>query len=185
MYSRTVSFSPSVRIALKDVLGVSLFVLLLALSSWVRVYLPFSPIPVTAQTFVLFLSVIFLKQRSLYSVLSYVFLGAAGVPFFSMGAGLAYLLGPTGGYLIGFVCAVLFLGKVYKRGESLGRNIFCFACANVIILAMGMLWLSLVIGYDFRHAFSLGVIPFIYGDVLKITLAGLIATAADSSLFKK
>ena len=101
------------------------------------------------------------------------FLGASGVSIFSgTSSGGAYLLGPTGGYIAGFILAAIMIGKVIRYA---GRNafyvfgIFCFA--DLVILACGTLWLKAVLNAPLAQAARLGFIPFIPGDLLKIVVA--------------
>lgn len=150
--------------------------LLIALSAQIRLRLPFSPVPVTAQTLgVLLTGVLLGSRRGALSVLAYLAEGVAGLPVFSAGgSGPAYLFGPTGGYLVGFIAAAYITGWLAERGWD--RRMMTAALAmlagNIALYATGLAWLTLFVGAD--HALALGLYPFIAGDVLKIALAALL-----------
>lgn len=144
--------------------------LFLALSA--RFSIPFVPVPFTMQTFaVLVIGMAFGWRLGTATVLLYLFEGAMGLPVFTGGAGLAYMAGPTGGYLAGFVFSAALCGYLAEQGWD--RNVKTTAIAmslgTAIILGMGYLWLGTLIGYG--KALSAGVIPFIPGAIVKIALA--------------
>jgi len=174
MYIKTLPLKNSRATVLRDVCKVGLFVLLLSLSSRVRIYLPYSPVPVTFQTLVVYLSVVFLGARAFYPLLSYIALGIFGAPVFSAGAGLTYLFGPTGGYISGFLLAGIILIRILPFKKNILWYFFCFCLADGAILMMGTLWIMLAMRVSLTEAISLGILPFVYGDCLKIVLATLI-----------
>lgn len=149
--------------------------LLIGLSAQVAILLPFSPVPVTFQTFaVLVIGARLGARRGSMCVVSYLIEGAGGLPVFSAGrAGLAHLLGPTGGYLAGFVVAAYITGMLAERGWN--RRIWTIVLAMIFgsasIYAFGLLWLSGWVG--FGVALPMGLYPFIAGDALKVVLAAL------------
>jgi biotin transport system substrate-specific component len=157
------------------VIGISAFVALTALGAFLRVPLPFSPVPLTLQTFFVLLGAAALgKNRGTVVQLSYVFLGAAGLPIFSgAGSGLAYLTGPTAGYLLGFIVASLFIGQVINRVGNKFLVFLVLLGADFLILGLGSLWLKLFLHCSFNKALVLGMIPFIPGDLCKAGLAFL------------
>lgn len=146
--------------------------ILIALSAKVAFPVPFSPVPVTGQTFaVLLVGALLGSRRGVLAVLAYIAEGISGLPVFTgAGAGFAYLMGPTGGYIAGFAAAAGITGLLAEKGWD--RNAFTTAVAmamgSAAIYLFGTMWLSLFVG---GKAFSLGVVPFIPGDVLKIALA--------------
>ncbi len=153
------------------------FVLLTALGAFVRIPLPFTPVPITLQTFFVLLSGALLGSNlATLSQLSYMAIGLAGAPVFTQaGSGLSYLLGPTGGYLFGFLLVSFWLGRFIKYGR--GNLILIFAivyAADFLLLLCGVIWLKFILGYSFRQAFFLGLVPFIPGDCLKATAAAII-----------
>jgi biotin transport system substrate-specific component len=143
---------------------------LLAVSAKVQV--PFWPVPMTMQTLVVLLFGAHGGTRLAgATVLVYLVEGALGLPVFSTGAGLTFLVGPTGGYLVGFFISTLFVAYAFERG--FGRSILgalaVFMIADAIILGLGVSWLSSIIG--FQKALAVGVIPFLPAEALKIALA--------------
>ena len=163
------------------VLGGSLFI---ALSSQVAVPLPFSPVPVTGQTLaILLIGIILGARRGALSVLLYLIEGVMGLPVFAGGAfGVARLVGPTGGYLWGFVLAAFVVGLLAERGW--GRRMYSALVAmlivNAIISLVGLPWLARFVGID--RVLPLGLYPFIVGDLLKVALATVTFAAGQKML---
>jgi biotin transport system substrate-specific component len=161
--------------------------LLTGLAAQLRVQLPWSPVPITGQTFAVLLAGVLLgKWWGGVSLALYAGLGIAGVPWFTgFGSGLGYLAGPTGGYVIGFVFAALFLGYFtdkYVRARSFVSMLALMLFANfVLIYVPGLLqlglWLNIVKGQPvtFSSLLIMGAIPFIVGDITKAVLAAAIA----------
>jgi len=162
---------------------------LIGLAAQVRVPLPWSPVPITGQTFaVLLAGVLMGTWWGGVSLALYAGLGIAGVPWFTgWGGGLSYLAGPTGGYIIGFIFAALFLGYVtdrYVRARRFASMLAIMLFANfVLIYVPGLLqlglWMNFVKGTPatFSSLLMMGAIPFIAGDVIKAVLAAGIASA--------
>ena len=149
------------------------FIGLIALGSWVSI--PFVPIPLTLQTLFVLLAGAVMKRRAVIPVTLYLILGMLGLPLFHNGvSGIGVLLGPTGGYIIGFVPAALLTGLVYER-ESRKVRIIGLALSTAIIYACGLAWLCWSTGMGFVPASLVGMVPFLPGDVIKATAAYLIA----------
>ena len=150
--------------------------LLIALAAHLQVLLPFSPVPVTGQTFaVLFLGALYGSRRGPATVVTYLMLGAMGLPVFAGGlAGLARFVGPTAGYLLGFVVAAFAVGSLSERGWD--RKPWTTAASmiigNGIIYAFGVAWLWRFVGWE--AVLNAGVVPFLPGDALKIALATIL-----------
>ncbi len=150
--------------------------LLIALAAQLQVLLPFSPVPVTGQTFaVLFLGALYGSRRGPATVVTYLMLGAMGLPVFAGGlAGLARFVGPTAGYLLGFVVAAFAVGSLSERGWD--RKPWTTAASmiigNGIIYAFGVAWLWRFVGWE--AVLTAGVVPFLPGDALKIALATIL-----------
>lgn len=144
---------------------------LLAISA--KVSVPFYPVPMTMQTLVvLALGVAYGWRLGLATVALYLAEGAMGLPVFTSGAGLAYMLGTTGGYMLGFLPAVAITGYLAERGwdrSALGTAA-AMLLGNVAIYALGLLWLGSVIGWD-KPVLQYGLAPFVLGDVVKVMLA--------------
>jgi biotin transport system substrate-specific component len=152
--------------------------LFLALCSQVAVYLPFSPVPVTGQTFgVLVLGALLGSRLGPAAVTLYLAEGALGLPVFSPGPtwGLARLISPTGGYLLGFVAAAWVVGRLGEAGwrRQLGPTVASLLLGTAAIYVGGLVGLTLYLPLD--RALALGVLPFVLGDALKIGLAAVVA----------
>lgn len=164
----------------RRVAAVALFVLATAIGARISVPVPFTPVPMTLQTlFVLLSGALLGPTLGATAQLAYLGLGIAGLPVFTAGAGLAYLLGPTGGYLLAFPVAAFLAGIVVdrlpRRGVAGGVATFAgLFAASLVVLAGGAAWLGVTTG-DFAGAVALGILPFLVGDLLKVALAWLIA----------
>lgn len=150
---------------------------LLALAA--KITVPFWPVPMTLQTLAVFLiSAAYGRNLAVATLLVYLVQGAVGMPVFATGAGLAYMAGPTGGYLAGFVVAAAIVGHAADKG--LDRKLFVMFGAmmlgEVAILALGAAWLAVLMGAEKALAFGVG--PFIVTDVVKIALAAVTLRAA-------
>jgi len=167
---------------LRNVTLAILGTLLLTLSAKVQV--PFYPVPMTMQTFVvLVIGMAFGWRLGGATLLLYMAEGAAGLPVFAgtpeKGIGLAYMLGGTGGYLIGFVMAAAICGWLAERGWD--RRLVTTAAAmligNIVIYLPGLLWLGTLFGWD-KPIFEWGLTPFLLGDLTKLALAAIVLPAA-------
>ena len=146
---------------------------LIALSAKVQILLPFSPVPITGQTFaVLMIGALLGARRGSLAVLAYIIEGAAGMPVFAFGGGFAFLLGPTGGYLIGFIPAAYITGRLAEKGwdRRIGTTILAMILGNVIIYTFGLFRLTCLMGFNAK-VLTVGLYPFIIGDLLKIAVA--------------
>lgn len=156
------------------IIGVGIFVILTTLGAFVRIPLPFTPVPITLQTLFVLLCAASLGNRwGAFAQLSYIFLGIVGIPIFTgAGSGLLYLFGPTGGYLFGFVLSAIFTGKFIRYANGGFFSLFGLFClADFIILACGVIWLKLLLGYPWIRLLSIGFMPFFIGDLLKVIAA--------------
>lgn len=156
------------RAALLAVVGSAL----LTLSAKVQV--PFYPVPMTMQTLVvLLIGIAFGARLGAATVLLYLAEGAVGLPVFAgtpeKGIGLAYMMGPTGGYLVGFALAAALSGWIVERRRDPGALALAVVAGSLAIYAPGVLWLASFVGID--QALALGLVPFLWGDVLKAALA--------------
>jgi biotin transport system substrate-specific component len=163
--------------------------ILTGLLAQLRVMLPWSPVPITGQTFAALLAGVLLgKWWGGVSLAIYAGLGAAGVPWFqSFGGGMAYLTGPTSGYIVGFILAALFLGyftdKFVRSRSFLAMFGLMLFADFVLIYGPGLLqlnlWLNLVKGTpaSFSQLLMIGAVPFLAGDILKAAAAAGVARA--------
>ncbi|MDD5026938.1 MAG: biotin transporter BioY [Candidatus Omnitrophica bacterium] len=145
-------------------------VIFVSLGAFVRIPLPFTPVPLTLQTFFVLLSAGLLGRRlGLTAQLSYVLLGALGLPIFTNAVGgLSYFASPTAGYLFGFILATFFVSGFLKRTQgNLGSLVLIFYVGSIIILLSGSFWLKVTLGISLAKALAIGCLPFIPGDLLK------------------
>lgn len=162
-----------------DVLCVIAGSLFLALMAQLSLYLWFSPVPLTLQSFaVLMIGSLLGSKRGALAVITYLAEGAVGLPFFAAGsAGMATLLGPTGGYFLGFILCAFLVGYLLERGwkHSYMMTLASLMVGTLVILTLGALWLSFYVGG--QNALKMGIYPFLIGDCLKIgAAAALIPT---------
>jgi biotin transport system substrate-specific component len=150
-----------------------------SLALWVsaKVQVPFYPVPMTMQTFVvLVIGMAYGWRLGGATVLLYLAEGAAGLPVFAgspeRGIGLAYLIGPTGGYLLGFFLAATVAGWLAERGwdRKVASTLLAMLIGTSLIFALGLVWLGTVIGWD-KPILELGLMPFVLGEAFKIALA--------------
>lgn len=155
----------------------SLFIALIAVFSWISIPIPipFFPVPVTLQTLAVLLSAAVMKRYAIIPILLYLVLGFLGLPIFHNGmAGLGVLFGPTGGFLIGFIPAVLVTGFAYEYTQPEIR-IIGLVIATGLIYLFGIAWLVLSTGMSVSTALFTGMIPFLPGDAIKVIAVYLIA----------
>lgn len=156
---------------LRNLVFSSLFSILIVIGSYISIPLPFTPVPLTLQLFFVLLSGVILGPYfGFLSVLMYEILGIIGFPVFAGGqAGLSALLGPTGGYLLGFLIAPLLIGYMFKRNEKLLIPSIFFAI--FAIHTFGVIYLSFNLSIPLLKAFYIGSLPFIPVDLVKGILA--------------
>ena len=151
--------------------------LLLAVSAKVQV--PFWPVPMTMQTLaVLLVGVAYGSRLGTATVLAYLAEGLAGLPVFAgSAAGAAYLAGPTGGYLVGFVAAAALAGALAERGWARipVRAAALFVLGHAVLFVPGVLWLATLTGWD--RAVALGLVPFLAGTAVKSLLGAALTVA--------
>ncbi len=158
----------------------SLFVIILgsiALTISAKIKIPFYPVPMTMQTFVvLFLGLSFGYKIGLSAVGLYLIEGIIGLPVFSnspeRGIGIVYFTGPTMGYLIGFLCAC-YLSSFVRMSDNFLKVFVKLTLAVSTIYIFGVLWLGTLIGWD-KPIFNLGVAPFLLAEIFKILLLSLL-----------
>ena len=151
--------------------------ILLTISAKIQV--PFWPVPMTMQTFmVLVLGVAYGWRLAGATVLLYLAQGALGLPVFAGGGGLAYMAGPTGGYLAGFLLAAVAVGWLAERGWARSAPSTCAAMliGTAIIFGCGIAWLATLIGLS--QAISAGLVPFLLSEAVKIALATALVPSA-------
>lgn len=165
------------RLALR---GLTIVVGVAALTGSAKFSIPFYPVPLTLQPLVvLLLGAVLGARLGGSAVLAYLGAGAVGLPVFAgtpaNGIGLGYILGPTGGFLFGFLLAAWLVGtlSVYAKDRNIAWLVLTMVAGMAAIYIPGVLWLGTVIGWD-KPVLQLGLYPFIYGDLLKIGIVALL-----------
>ena len=146
--------------------------IVLAISS--KISIPFYPVPMTMQTFVvLLIGIIFGWKLGVATISLYLFEGIIGLPVFSgtpeKGVGLIYFTGPTMGYLLGFIVAT-YLAGTFNYCENIFKNFIKLTFATSFIYVLGMIWLGNLIGWE-KPIFTIGAQPFLLAEMFKILLA--------------
>ena len=160
----------------------------LALWASAKIQIPFFPVPLTMQTFmVLVIGMAFGLGLGTATVALYLMQGALGLPVFAgtpeKGIGLAYMVGPTGGYLLGYLAAAAACGYLAERGwdRRASTTALAMLVGNILIYVPGLLWLGAVVGWD-KPVLAWGLTPFLLGDLVKLALATAVLPLAWQGL---
>lgn len=162
----------------KDLSYISLFATLIAVSGYISIPIPFSMVPVTAQTLAVMLAGDLLPSgHAAASILIFLIMGAVGLPVFSGGAaGLGIIVGKTGGYLIGFLVGAALISVLKGKKPSFLQLLTANAIGGIVVVNIfGVLWLNCVIRIGISKAIIFGALPFIPGDIVKMIITALIA----------
>jgi len=168
-------------------LGALLFAVLTAVGAAASFPLPFSPVPVTLQTLAVVLAGAMLGPLwGAISQIVYVGAGATGLPVFANGtAGIGVLIGPTGGYLVGFVLAAWVAGLLTRPGASWLRLVFGLTMAHAVVFICGLSHLMVFTASSFSTAVSLGLVPFLPGFGVKVMASiGILGSKRISGWFR-
>lgn len=169
-----------------NMLNVALFSTLTAIGAYIRIPLPFSPVPITLQTMFTYMAGALLGSKlGALSQLIYILLGVSGLPIFAGGnAGFLILIGPTGGYLIGFIVGAFIIGKLIemKKKFSFLWLVSCMVIGTIPIYTFGLIQLIVWTKINMINAFIVGILPFIVGDSLKILIAAYITYRIKKAL---
>ncbi len=150
----------------------SLFAALVAVGAFISI--PIGPVPIVLQNFFVLLAALLLGPRwGVAAVAVYLLSGICGLPVFAGGtAGIGRIMGPTGGYLIGYLPAVFISAWLsQKGGYRTWTDIAAMICGSLIVYGCGVPWLKVVTGMPFAKALAVGMVPFLIGDALKIAAA--------------
>jgi biotin transport system substrate-specific component len=157
-------------------------VLGLSVLAQVAIPLPFSPVPITGQTFgVTLMALLFGRKLSVYTICAYLFLGGFGLPIFAMGRfGLSF--GPTTGYLVGMFFSAIWVGYLADKGFSKKLHLAFLAglSGSILVFTFGIIGLAYFI--PSANLMTIGLIPFLPGDLIKTTFAATIASALYSKI---
>ena len=157
------------------------FALLTALAAQLRINLPFTPVPITGQTFAVLLAGGVLGSRAGASSQAVYWVGGLFFPFYAGGeSGWNIAKGATGGYLIGFIVAAWVTGQLAERGQdrTVASAIPAFLAGTVVIYMFGVPWLAHVADFGWQEAVEKGMVPFVIGDLAKVALAGILLPGA-------
>jgi biotin transport system substrate-specific component len=167
---------------LADVALVGLGAALVALAAQVTIALPFTPVPITGQTFaVVLVGGALGVARGVASLSLYLLLGLVGMPVYSDGgSGWDVISGASGGYIVGFILAAAVAGLLAERrwDRRLSSSIAAMLTANVVIYLVGVPWLAQTAGFGTEEALEKGLYPFVVGDLVKLYLAGALLPGA-------
>ncbi len=169
---------------LKRYIVVALMAALMCVLSPFSISIPISPVPISLGSFCVYLMVYILGLDATASVVIYLLIGAVGVPVFTgFSGGIGKILGPTGGYMLGYIFLSLISGFVLTIYYH--KKIICLVgmvLGTIVLYSFGSLWLAKVSHMTFAQALFAGVIPFIPGDVVKIILANYLGRSIRDRL---
>lgn len=170
----------------KNLILSGLFAAITALLAQIAIPLPFSPVPITGQTFGVFLTGAILGGRwGAISILTYIFLGATGLPVFhNAQGGLHIVLGPTGGYLWGFVLGSYLLGKCVEKWRSFPAIVLGMFLCLAATYFLGVTQLMFITGLNLRQGLLLGAVPFLPLDLVKLFVASVLSFSIRQRLLK-
>jgi len=154
----------------------AMFAALTAVGAYIA--LPVGPVPVVLQNLFVYLMGLTLAPKwGLAGIGAYLMAGAAGLPVFAGGrGGIGHLIGPTGGYLVGYLPAVYVMGLISTRGRRHpAADIAALAAGTLLIYTPGVAWLMHITGMTLRHSLVVGMLPFLIGDILKTAAAFALA----------
>ncbi len=176
----------------KNITQTAIFVAVLCVISPLTITLPVSPVPISLATFAVYLfSIILGVKKSFMGLIVYILIGIVGLPVFSNGgSGVGVVLGPTGGYLIGYFFCSLGSSLGYESGKKLSESMIVKIIASIagmvigtfFCYTLGTVWLSYLNKLTFEAALAAGVIPFIPADTVKIIIAGMAAVTLRERL---
>ncbi len=150
-------------------LYVALFTGLIIIGSFIRVPLF---VPITLQTLFIYIAGLSIGWYALLSVGAYLALGTAGLPIFAKGnAGIAYFIGPTGGFLIGFLIVIVIIAILRRSTQQILWNALVLVIATIALYIIGATWFAMATSHGFLKTMQFAVLPFLVGDALKIVVA--------------
>ena len=162
-----------------------LFAALISIGAYIAIPIPGTPVPIVLQNmFIIMAGFVLGPWWGLAAVLLYLMLGAIGLPVFSGGTGgLVRFAGPTGGYLIGYIPAIIVFGLASKfKRQKWYLNAVAGLVGMAIVYALGVAWLKLSLAINWTKALATGALPFIPGDVAKIAIASALAPQVSKVL---
>ena len=161
----------------RDITAIGLMVALLCISSYIAFPLPFTPIMLTSQTIIINLIAITMNtKKGVLSIIVFYFIGSIGLPVFSGGkSGVGTLVGPSGGYFLGFLLTVLVISLIKGKNLNLKKSILLTVFVGMtMIYICGAAWMGYYNGLSFMENLKVSILPFIPGDLIKCVLASFI-----------
>ncbi len=181
----TTNVSSSKKISTQDMVYAAIFAALISVLSYISIPIPISPVPVTGQSLAVMLAGIILttKQAGL-SMGTFLLLGTVGAPVFSNGrAGIGILVGPSGGYLIGYLAGAVVISLLIKQETNYLKVGLATILGGIIVVhLLGVGWLSYITKMGIKEAITSGSLPFIPGDLLKAIIATFIGVKIKNHL---
>ena len=168
----------------KDITFIALMSAVMCVLGPLSVNIPISPVPISLGILAMLLSVYVLgRNKALFSCFIYILLGAVGVPVFSgFSGGLSKLVGPTGGYIVGYL-PLIFIGGVFvAKHKNIWMQVTGLVLGVIVCYALGTAWLAYSAHMTFGKALMAGVIPFIPADAVKIIIAAFLGRTLQSKL---
>lgn len=156
------------------------------ISPW-SLNIPISPVPISLSSLAVYISVFVIGwKRATLSVFVYILIGLAGLPVFSnFGSGIGKVVGPTGGYLIGYLFIAFVGGNLLERFyDRKWMRVVALLSGTAVMYLLGTLWLSYVLDLTLTESLWLGVIPYIPADIIKIIIAVILGSSIRSRLLK-
>lgn len=166
------------KLTIYELTAMALLAAILCISSYIYIPLPISPVPITAQLLVIFMTGLLLRPKhAVLAVLVWLLLGTVGLPVFSGGrGGFGILAGPTGGFALGYLLAVFLVALISKKCRKEYQKLLILICIGIPALyVVGVTWMKIVAGLDWRTAFVTGTLPFVPWDIAKAVAAVFIA----------
>lgn len=170
--------------SVKKIVSIALMTAVICAISPFAIAIPISPVPVSLATFAIYLTVVILGWKDgTISVMVYVLLGFAGAPVFTgFAGGAGKVLGPTGGYIIGYIFLAFVEGAFVEGARA--KIFLGMVLGTIVLYLFGTVWLMHQAGLTLVSAFSVGVLPFVIGDIAKMIAALFVGTKIRSALIK-
>lgn len=158
---------------IKDIVNISMFCATMCIISPLVLTIHFSPVPITLANFIIYIYAVVLgAKKATIATVIYIFIGIIGFPVFSnYTGGISKIVSPTGGYIIGFIFIALITGVFYEKFECKKMAIIGAILGTIICYIIGTIWLKILINKTFLEALIIGVLPYIFLDLIKIVLA--------------
>ncbi len=177
------------RFSVAQLTQMALLVALLVVSGFIRIPLPFTPTPITAQTLIInLIAILLLPSQTAMTIGTYLALGLIGLPIFGGSGGIGYFAGPTGGYLVGYLVGGILMSVVYHRLQQRKERPVLWAALTTVLVGMpviyllGSIWMSVVMQTTVVATILTAILPYILGDLSKCAAAIVLAVPIQKAL---